>query len=108
LPACYFIDLTPHRRPETIWSQGDDAEDAADPIIRRASSEAGPVSTVEVLRDHPQLVSLGRLTLLQSLRCATLALWDEKQKRLISFRELRAGPHALPSQASHPSSWLPL
>ena len=50
----------------------------------------------EVLRDHPQLASLGRLTFLQSLRCATLALWDERQKRLISFRELRAGPAALP------------
>jgi acyl-lipid omega-6 desaturase (Delta-12 desaturase) len=44
----------------------------------------------EVLRDHPQLASLGRLTFLQSLRCATLAIWDERQKRLISFRELRA------------------
>jgi acyl-lipid omega-6 desaturase (Delta-12 desaturase) len=42
----------------------------------------------EVLRDHPQLASLGRLTLLQSLRCATLSLWDERQKRLISFGEL--------------------
>jgi acyl-lipid omega-6 desaturase (Delta-12 desaturase) len=44
----------------------------------------------EVLRDHPQLASIGRLTFLQSLRCATLALWDEKQKRLISFREQRS------------------
>jgi acyl-lipid omega-6 desaturase (Delta-12 desaturase) len=43
----------------------------------------------EVIRDHPQLASLGRLTFLQSLRCATLAIWDEKQKRLISFRDLR-------------------
>jgi len=43
----------------------------------------------QVLRDHPQLASVGRLTFLQSLRCATLALWDERQKRLISFREQR-------------------
>jgi omega-6 fatty acid desaturase (delta-12 desaturase) len=42
----------------------------------------------EVIHDHPQLASLGRLTFLQSLRCATLAIWDERQKRLISFREL--------------------
>jgi acyl-lipid omega-6 desaturase (Delta-12 desaturase) len=41
----------------------------------------------EVLRDHPQLASVGRLTFFQSLRCAKLALWDESQKRLISFRE---------------------
>jgi acyl-lipid omega-6 desaturase (Delta-12 desaturase) len=43
----------------------------------------------QVLRDYPQLSSVGRLTFWQSLRCATLALWDERQKRLISFRELR-------------------
>jgi omega-6 fatty acid desaturase (delta-12 desaturase) len=42
----------------------------------------------EVIRDHPQLASLGRLTFLQSLHCATLAIWDERQKRLVSFREL--------------------
>jgi omega-6 fatty acid desaturase (delta-12 desaturase) len=47
----------------------------------------------EVLRDHPQLASLGRLTFLQSLRCASLAIWDERQKRLISFRELRTVTH---------------
>ena len=43
----------------------------------------------EVLRDHPQLAGLGRLTFLQSFRCTTLALWDEQQRRLISFRDLR-------------------
>jgi omega-6 fatty acid desaturase (delta-12 desaturase) len=43
----------------------------------------------QVLRDHPQLASVGRVTFLQSLRCAALALWDEDQRRLISFRELR-------------------
>jgi len=42
----------------------------------------------EVLRDHPQLASLGRLTFLQSLRAARLALWDEREGRLISFRDL--------------------
>jgi acyl-lipid omega-6 desaturase (Delta-12 desaturase) len=43
----------------------------------------------DVIRDHPQLASLGRLTFIQSLHCATLAIWDERQKRLVSFRELR-------------------
>jgi omega-6 fatty acid desaturase (delta-12 desaturase) len=42
----------------------------------------------QVLRDYPQLASVGRLTFLQSLKCAALALWDEDQRRLISFREL--------------------
>jgi omega-6 fatty acid desaturase (delta-12 desaturase) len=41
----------------------------------------------EVLRDHPTLASTGRLTFLQSLRCATLALWDEKARRLVSFKD---------------------
>jgi omega-6 fatty acid desaturase (delta-12 desaturase) len=40
-----------------------------------------------VLRDHPHLAGIGRLTLLQSLGCVRLVLWDEDQKRLVSFRE---------------------
>ncbi len=43
----------------------------------------------EVLRNHPELRNVGRLTLLQSLACVRLALWDDKRSRLISFRELR-------------------
>ena len=41
-----------------------------------------------VLRDHPELMRIGRLTLLQSLGCVRLALWDERSRRLISFNEL--------------------
>lgn len=41
-----------------------------------------------VLRAHPELGEVGRLTLMQSLRCVPLVLWDEEQRRLISFREL--------------------
>jgi acyl-lipid omega-6 desaturase (Delta-12 desaturase) len=44
----------------------------------------------EVLRDHPTLRNVSRLTLGQSFRCFRLALWDEQQRRLIGFRELRA------------------
>jgi len=43
-----------------------------------------------VLRDHPQLADVGRLTLFQSLRCVHMVLWDERRRRLISFRELHA------------------
>jgi omega-6 fatty acid desaturase (delta-12 desaturase) len=43
-----------------------------------------------VLRDHPELGAVGRLTLLQSFACVRLVLWDEGCRRLISFRELRA------------------
>jgi omega-6 fatty acid desaturase (delta-12 desaturase) len=42
------------------------------------------------LRDYPELRGLGRLTLLQSFRCVRLVLWDETQRRLVSFREARA------------------
>jgi omega-6 fatty acid desaturase (delta-12 desaturase) len=42
-----------------------------------------------VLRDHPELKSIGRLTLFQSLGCIRLVLWDEERRRLISLRELR-------------------
>jgi len=47
-----------------------------------------------VLRDHPELKDMGRLTLLQSLACVRLVLWDESRRRLISFRELRRSKHA--------------
>jgi len=43
-----------------------------------------------VLRDHPQLAAVGRLTLLESLKCLRMALWNEEQRRGISFREMRA------------------
>lgn len=42
-----------------------------------------------VLQDHPDLKGIGRLTLGESLRCIPLVLWDESQRRLISFREMR-------------------
>jgi omega-6 fatty acid desaturase (delta-12 desaturase) len=42
----------------------------------------------DVLRVHPVLVATGRLTLIESLRCVRLVLWDERKRRLISFREM--------------------
>ena len=44
----------------------------------------------DVLRDHPELTTVGRINLFQSLQCASLALWDEKRRRLISFGEAGA------------------
>lgn len=43
----------------------------------------------EVLRDFPELARVGRLTLWQSLACVRLTLWDEDERRLVSFREAR-------------------
>jgi omega-6 fatty acid desaturase (delta-12 desaturase) len=42
----------------------------------------------QVLQDHPELLDVSRLTLLESFRCVRLVLWDEGLGRLISFREL--------------------
>jgi omega-6 fatty acid desaturase (delta-12 desaturase) len=44
----------------------------------------------QALRDHPELRGVGRLTLLQSFSCVRLVLWDESQRRLVSFRDARA------------------
>lgn len=41
----------------------------------------------EVLRDHPELAGIHRLTLSESLACVKLKLWDEARQRLVTFRE---------------------
>jgi omega-6 fatty acid desaturase (delta-12 desaturase) len=42
-----------------------------------------------VLRDHPELRDVGRLTLLESFPCVRLVLWDETRRRLVSFHDAR-------------------
>lgn len=102
-----------HQFAETHWSEGDDwnFQHAAlygsshydlPTLLRWTTGNIGIhhvhhlSSTVpfyrlpEVLRDHPDLRDIGRLTFLQSLRCIKLVLWDESAKRLVSFREARA------------------
>jgi acyl-lipid omega-6 desaturase (Delta-12 desaturase) len=51
----------------------------------------------EVLRDHPELRGLNRLTAWGSLRGMRLALWDEDGRRLVGFREARRLTTALPA-----------
>jgi acyl-lipid omega-6 desaturase (Delta-12 desaturase) len=43
-----------------------------------------------VLRDHPELQTVGRITLRDSLACVRLALWDETRGRMIPFHQLHA------------------
>lgn len=43
----------------------------------------------EVLRDHASLAEAERLTIRESLSAARLHLWDEKTRRLLSFRDAR-------------------
>jgi len=58
--------------------------------VHHLSSRIPYYRLTSVLRDHPELRAVGRLTLLQSLACVRLVLWDEGRRRLVSFRELRA------------------
>ncbi|MEM7646492.1 MAG: fatty acid desaturase [Pseudomonadota bacterium] len=43
----------------------------------------------KIVKDHPQLGAMSRLTLWESFKCANLHLWDEANEKLISFRERR-------------------
>jgi omega-6 fatty acid desaturase (delta-12 desaturase) len=43
----------------------------------------------QVMREQARLANASRVNLLESFRCANLALWDEAQTKLISFREAR-------------------
>jgi omega-6 fatty acid desaturase (delta-12 desaturase) len=105
----FFIQ---HQFEETQWAKSDSwrMQDAAlhgssyyelPPVLRWFSANIGvhhvhhlssriPYYRLpEVLRDHPELRGVGRVTLLQSFKCVSLALWDEKRRQLISFRDLR-------------------
>ena len=44
----------------------------------------------EVLKDHEALAQMQTITLRQSFKCARLHLWDENQRKLLSFSEARA------------------
>lgn len=43
----------------------------------------------QVVKDHPELKKIGRLTLWESIKSVKLTLWDEDRRELISFRELQ-------------------
>lgn len=58
--------------------------------VHHLSSRVPYYRLPEVLRDYPELSGIGRITIMESLRCVKLVLWDERSKRLISFREARA------------------
>jgi omega-6 fatty acid desaturase (delta-12 desaturase) len=62
--------------------------------IHHLSSRIPCYRLPDVLRDHPQLAGVGRMTLLQSLRSVPLVLWDEERLQLVSFGEVRARVHA--------------
>ncbi|MFV8836503.1 fatty acid desaturase [Aquisalimonas sp. APHAB1-3] len=55
--------------------------------VHHLSSRIPSYRLREVLQDHPELRDVGRITLRQSLAGVPLALWDEDQRRLVSFKE---------------------
>ena len=67
--------------------------------VHHLSSQIPYYRLPAVLRDHPQLNEVNRLTLRASFKCVRLALWDEGHHRLISFKDLRA-----PSRVTRPLS----
>jgi omega-6 fatty acid desaturase (delta-12 desaturase) len=58
--------------------------------IHHLSSRIPCYRLPDVLRDHPQLAGVGRMSLLQSLRSVPLVLWDEERLQLVSFADVRA------------------
>ena len=43
----------------------------------------------EVIRDHPVLGEIKRLTFWESLKCANLHLWDETSRTLMTFKQAK-------------------
>lgn len=69
--------------------------------VHHLSSKVPYYRLPEVLRNHPELGEIGRITLWQSLRCVKLVLWDEQSRRLISFRQAASiARHASPGLRS--------
>ena len=110
--AGVWLFYVQHQFDETSWAKGGDwnAQEAAlhgsshydlPAILRWFTANIGihhvhhlasriPYYRLpQVLRDFPELKEVGHLTLLDSLRCVWLVLWDESERRLISFAETR-------------------
>lgn len=108
-----WLFFVQHQFEETVWDEEDDWNwhDAAmhgsshfdlPPVLRWFTANIGihhvhhvasriPFYRLpKVLKDHPELRGVSRLTLWDSFGCVRLALWDETQRRLLSFREARA------------------
>ena len=58
--------------------------------VHHISSRVPYYRLPQVLKDFPELRQIGRIGFLESVRGVKLVLWDETQRRLISFREARA------------------
>jgi len=111
--AGVWLFYVQHQFEETHWSQGPDWQFQQAALhgashydlpgvlrwltgnigvhhVHHLSSRVPYYRLPEVLRDYPELRGVGRITLMESLRCVKLVLWDERSRRLVSFREARA------------------
>lgn len=57
--------------------------------VHHAASKIPFYKLPKVLKDHPELKDVNRLTFGESFKCVALALWDEKNEQMISFRQYR-------------------
>jgi acyl-lipid omega-6 desaturase (Delta-12 desaturase) len=64
--------------------------------VHHLSSRIPSYRLHQVLRDYPELRSVGRVTLGQSLRSIRLTLWDEARKKLVTFRDAARGNRPSP------------
>ncbi|HRC85702.1 MAG TPA: fatty acid desaturase [Thermoanaerobaculia bacterium] len=60
--------------------------------IHHLSSRIPNYRLARCQREIPQLSLASKITLFESLRTARLKLWDEAQRKMVSFRELQALP----------------
>ena len=111
--AGIWLFYVQHQFEETHWAQGPDWEFQQAALhgsshydlpgvlkwltgnigihhVHHLSSRVPYYRLPEVLRDYPELGNVGRITIMESLRCVKLVLWDESRGRLVSFREARA------------------
>ena len=63
--------------------------------VHHVSSKIPFYQLARVLKDNPELKGVSRLTLKDSLRCVRLALWDEDERRLVSFHQFHRKERAL-------------
>ncbi|OHV82529.1 fatty acid desaturase [Ensifer sp. LCM 4579] len=108
--AGVWLFYVQHQFEETHWSAGEDwrfpqaalhgaSHYDLPPVLRwltgnigihhvhHLSSRIPYYRLPEVLRDHPQLAGIGRITLRDSLKCVRLVLWDDRRRRLVSFHD---------------------
>jgi omega-6 fatty acid desaturase (delta-12 desaturase) len=107
-----------HQFEETYWArreewepvdaalQGSSHYDLPEPLrwmtasigvhhVHHVSSKIPFYRLNRVLKDNPELRAVSRLTLKDSIRCVALTLWDEEERRLVSFRQFHRKERAL-------------